>query len=316
MNLVHVMQIETSPLISVVIPTYNHADFLKVAITSVVEQTYQNFEIVIVDNHSNDHTNEVVDSFNDDRIHLYKINNNGIIAASRNLGVDHAKGDWIAYLDSDDYWYPTRLQCLVDSMDGDLKYDVISTDEYKTNNLTGKKTKLIYGPLKGHKYQSLLLYGNRLSPSASLVRKEFLLENEVRFNESSNFVTVEDYDYWLQLAFLDARFKFVRSFEGEYLIHGANSSGYLTLHKRNGLNLLKHHVFRVQKFAADKDKLWKDMQAVASFREAFQQLKSGGIWLFFKASFVSFRSSPRFLSKWVFCKLKFFIKNRFLSNWV
>ena len=67
------MQIETSPLISVVIPTYNHAEFLKVAISSVLEQAYQNFEIVIVDNHSNDHTNEVVDSFNDDRIHLHKI---------------------------------------------------------------------------------------------------------------------------------------------------------------------------------------------------------------------------------------------------
>ena len=64
------MKIETSPLISVVIPTFNHANFLKLAISSVVEQTYQNFEIVIVDNHSNDHTNEVVDSFNDDRIHI------------------------------------------------------------------------------------------------------------------------------------------------------------------------------------------------------------------------------------------------------
>ena len=308
------MQTETSPLISVVIPTYNHAEFLKVAIGSVLEQAYQNFEIVIVDNHSNDHTNEVVDSFNDDRIHLHKINNNGIIAASRNLGVDHAKGDWIAYLDSDDYWYPTRLQCLVDSMDGDLKYDVISTDEYKTNNLTGEKTKLIYGPLKGYKYRSLLLYGNRLSPSASLVRKGFLLENEVRFNESSDFVTVEDYDYWLQLALSDATFKFIHSIEGEYLVHGGNSSGYLTLHKRNELYLLKHHVFNVQKFTSDKDKLWRDMQAVASFREAFQRLESDGIWLFFKASFLSLLSSPSFLSKWIFCKLKFFIKNRFLTN--
>lgn len=307
------MQIETSPLISVVIPTYNHADFLKVAINSVVEQTYQNFEIIIVDNYSNDHTNEVIDSFNEKRIHLFKIKNDGIIAASRNLGVDHAKGDWIAYLDSDDYWYPTRLQCLVDSMNGDLKYDVISTDEYKINNLTGKKTKLIYGPLNGHKYRSLLLYGNRLSPSASLARKGFLIENEVRFNESRNFVTVEDYDYWLQLAYLDARFKFVRSFEGVYLVHGANNSGYLKLHKRNKLNLLKHHVFSVQEFVADKDKLWKDMQAVVSFREALQQLKSGSIGLLFKVSFMSLRSSPSFLSKWIFCKLKFFIVNRFLS---
>ena len=305
------MNIETSPLISVVIPTYNHADFLKVAISSVVEQTYQNLEILIVDNHSNDHTIEVVDGFNDDRIHLHKINNNGIIAASRNLGVDHAKGEWIAYLDSDDYWYPTRLKSLVDSMHGELKYDVISTDEYKTNNLTGKKTKLIYGPLKGQKYRSLLLYGNRLSPSASLVRKEFLLKNEVRFNESSNFVTVEDYDYWLQLAFLDASFKFIHSFEGEYLVHGGNSSGYLALHKRNELNLLKHHVFNVQKFASDKETLWRNMQAIVSLRGAFQQLKSGGFWLFVKGLLVSLYTAPYFVCKWVVYKLRFFFENIF-----
>ena len=303
------MQIETSPLISVVIPTYNHAEFLKVAISSVLEQAYQNFEIVIVDNHSNDHTNEVVDSFNDDRISLHKINNNGIIAASRNLGVDHAKGDWIAYLDSDDYGYPTRLQCLIDSMCNDLKYDVISTDEYKTNNLTGKKTKLIYGPLKGQKYRSLLLYGNRLSPSASLVRKEFLLKNEVRFNESSNFVTVEDYDYWLQLALLDASFKFIHSFEGEYLVHGGNSSGYLALHKRNELNLLKHHVFNVQKFAPDKETLWRDMQAIMSLRGAFQKLQLGNFRISFKGFLESLYASPYYVCKWLVYKLWFFFKN-------
>lgn len=311
MNLVHVMKIKNFPLISVVIPTYNHADFLKVAISSVVGQTYQNLEIVIVDNHSNDHTIEVVDSFNDDRIHLHKINNNGIIAASRNLGVDHAKGEWIAYLDSDDYWYPTRLQRLVDSMHSKLKYDVISTDEYKTNNLTGKKTKLIYGPLKGQKYRSLLLYGNRLSPSASLVRKEFLLKNKVRFNESLKFVTVEDYDYWLQLALLDASFKFIHSFEGEYLVHGANSSGYLTLHKGNELNLLKHHVFNVQKFTSNKETLWRNVQAIVSLRGAFQQLKSGSFWLFLKGLLMSLYASPYFVCKWVVYKLRFFFENVF-----
>jgi glycosyltransferase involved in cell wall biosynthesis len=307
------MKIKPSPFISVVIPTYNHADFLKVAISSVLEQTYQNFEIVIVDNHSNDHTTDVIDSFNDDRIYLYKINNNGIIAASRNFGVDHAKGDWIAYLDSDDYWYPTRLQRLVDGMHNDLKYDVLSTDEYKNNNLTGKKTKLIYGPLKGQKYRSLLLYGNRLSPSASLVRKEFLLKNEVRFNESPNFVTVEDYDYWLQLARLDASFKFIHSFEGEYLIHGGNSSGYLALHKRNELNLIKHHVFNIQKFASDKEILWRNMQAIVSVREAFQQLKSGDFWFFLKVLYMSLYASPYFVCKWGMYKLKLFFKNIFLS---
>ena len=307
------MKIDKSPLISVVIPTYNHADFLKVAITSVVEQTYQNFEIIIVDNHSNDHTNEVVDSFNDNRIHLHKINNKGVIAASRNLGVDHTDGEWIAYLDSDDWWYPTRLKCLIDSVHSNLKYDVISTNEYKTDKLTGKKTKLIYGPLDGEKYKSLLLYGNRLSPSASIVRKEFLIKNKVRFNESSNFVTVEDYDYWLQLAFLDANFKFIKSFEGEYLVHGGNSSGFQALHKRNELNLLKHHVFNIQKFTCDKGTLWRNMQAIMSLREAFQQLKSGGVWLFLKGLLVSLYTSPYFVCRWGAYKLRLFFKNIFVS---
>jgi glycosyltransferase involved in cell wall biosynthesis len=305
------MKIETSPLISVVIPTYNHADFLKVAITSVVEQTYKNFEVIIVDNNSNDHTNEVVYSFNDDRIHLYKINNNGIIAASRNLGVDHAKGDWIAYLDSDDYWYPTRLQCLVDSMNNDPNYDIFSTDEYKYNKLSGKKTKLIYGPLKGQKYRSLLLFGNRLSPSASLVRKEFLLQNDVRFNESHNFVTVEDYDYWLQLALLNARFKFIHSFEGEYLVHGGNSSGQMVLHKSNLLSLLKHHIFNVQEFDSDREILWRNMQEIVSIRWNFQYLKSGELVVFFKAYLMSLKVSPYFVCRWVLYKFKFFLENMF-----
>lgn len=305
------MQIESLPLISVVIPTYNHADFLKVAITSVMEQLYQNFEIIIVDNQSNDHTNEVVYSFIDNRIHLYKINNNGIIAASRNFGVDRAKGDWIAYLDSDDYWYPTRLQCLIDNIYENPNYDIFSTNEYKYNKISGKKTKLIYGPLKGQKYKSLLLFGNRLSPSASLVRKEFLLNNDVRFNESYNFVTVEDYDYWLQLALLNARFKFIHSFEGEYLVHGGNTSNQIALHKSNLLNLLKHHIFEVQKFDSDKEKLWINMQEIVSFRGNFQHLKSGNPIVFFKSCVMSLKASPYFVCRWIAYRFKFFLANMF-----
>jgi hypothetical protein len=197
-------------------------------------------------------------------------------------------------------------------MHSSLNYDVISTNEYKTDNLTGKKTKLIYGPLDGEKYKCLLLYGNRLSPSASIVRKEFLIKNEVRFNESSNFVTVEDYDYWLQLAFLDANFKFIKSFEGEYLVHGGNSSGYQALHKRNELNLLKHHVFNVQKFMDNKEKLWKNMLAIFSLREAYQQLKLGNFSLFLKSLWFSFYNSPYFVFEWVNFKLKLFFINIFV----
>ena len=94
-----------NPLVSVVIPTYNHAYLLKDALHSVICQTYTNIEIIVIDNNSVDDTEEVVLSFLDPRIIFKKINNNGIIAASRNMGILIAKGDYIAFLDSDDIWH-------------------------------------------------------------------------------------------------------------------------------------------------------------------------------------------------------------------
>ena len=96
-------------LVSVVIPTYNHAHYLKQALQSVIDQTYDNWEALVVDNHSEDNTDDIVNSFNDKRIKLFKIHNKGIIAASRNLGIKHSIGKWVAFLDSDDWWYPERL---------------------------------------------------------------------------------------------------------------------------------------------------------------------------------------------------------------
>tara|TARA_B100000686_G_C16729049_1_gene939518 strand:- start:656 stop:1588 length:933 start_codon:yes stop_codon:yes gene_type:complete len=301
------------PSVSVVIPTYNHADFLKRAVKSVLDQTYQDFEIIIVDNNSTDHTNEVVASFDDDRINLHKINNKGVIAASRNLGVNKADGIWIAYLDSDDYWYSTRLEKLAVYFTKHSQYDVLSTHEYKRNKSTGKKTKLMYGPLAGNKYRSLLLYGNRLSPSASVIRKSFLLENEIAFNESADFITVEDYDYWLQLAMLDASFKFIHCFEGEYLVHGANSSGFTEIHKRNELNLMKHHVFNVQTFEPDKDKLWRQIDSMISIRDGFHVLKAGISYSAISFLMRTAISSPYHVGKWFFYRLIYSVKNHFHS---
>ena len=70
-------------LVSVVIPSFNHGHFIEKTIQSVLDQTYKNWEIIIVDNNSNDNTNEIIKNFNNDKIKLFKINNNGIIALSR-----------------------------------------------------------------------------------------------------------------------------------------------------------------------------------------------------------------------------------------
>src|SRR3990172_8575884 len=113
-----------NPLVSVVIPTYNHARFLGRALQSVLDQTYTNWEAIVIDNHSQDNTDEIVDSFRDPRIILLTIYNNGVIAASRNMGIRAAKGEWIAFLDSDDWWTPNKIQVCLEQINDkvDLVY--------------------------------------------------------------------------------------------------------------------------------------------------------------------------------------------------
>lgn len=96
--------------VSIIMPSYNCVKFIKETIRSVQSQTYQNWEIVFVDDYSTDNTESVVKSFNDPRIRFFKNERNSGAAVSRNLALREAKGRWIAFLDSDDLWEPTKLE--------------------------------------------------------------------------------------------------------------------------------------------------------------------------------------------------------------
>lgn len=106
------------PYISVIIPTYNRAHLIGRAIESVLNQTYGKFELLVVDDCSDDDTETVVSSLDDFRIRYIKCNKNGGAAAARNRGIKEAKYDWIAFLDSDDVWRPDKLEKQVAAMDG------------------------------------------------------------------------------------------------------------------------------------------------------------------------------------------------------
>jgi glycosyltransferase involved in cell wall biosynthesis len=255
------LTIHLSPLVSVVIPTYNHAHFLVAALQSVIDQTYSNWEAIVVDNHSTDNTGTVVQNFNNPRISLLKIHNDGVIAASRNMGIKSAKGEWIAFLDSDDLWYPEKLQIVMDQVQATPSIDIFTTDEMLVNELTGEKSALHYGPYSPNFYEQLLVTGNCLSPSATLVRHEFLTSVGVLFREKKEFITAEDYDFWLLLARADAKFKFIRSIQGEYRIHANNHSGKIERHKQSIVEVIEDHVFKLQAFQPDKVSLWRDINA-------------------------------------------------------
>ena len=103
-------------LVSIITPSYNTEKFIDKTIKSVLNQTYKNWEMIIVDDCSNDNTDNIVANFNDSRIKYIKNNKNSGAAVSRNRALKEAKGKWIAFLDSDDLWMPNKLEKQINFM--------------------------------------------------------------------------------------------------------------------------------------------------------------------------------------------------------
>ena len=100
---------EQGELVSIIMPSYNSAAFIKKTIQSVINQTYENWELIIVDDCSTDNTELVITEINDPRIKFFKNEKNSGAAVSRNKAIREASGKWIAFLDSDDLWLPQKL---------------------------------------------------------------------------------------------------------------------------------------------------------------------------------------------------------------
>jgi glycosyltransferase involved in cell wall biosynthesis len=211
------------PLISVIIPTYNHAHFLSRALQSVLDQTFTNWEAIVVDNHSQDNTDHILQAFQDPRISLLKINNNGIIAASRNLGIRSAKGQWIALLDSDDWWLPEKLEVCMKAAKNEV--DLIYHDLEIVGNGSGLfKQKCIKSRrLKKPALTDLLANGNAI-PTSSVVFRKKLFDELGGMSERKEIVAAEDYNTWLRIADITEQFCYIPETLGYYQVHGAGIS--------------------------------------------------------------------------------------------
>ncbi len=217
----------SSPYFSIVIPTFNSADFLKRAISSVFAQSFKDFEIIVIDNSSKDHTNEVLESFNHPSLKMITVNNFGVIAYSRNIGIEHSNGQWIAFLDSDDVWGPEKLEKVRKIIEFKDNIIAVCHDEWHVNN--GKRIKrLRYGPAGEDLYKRLLFMGNCLSTSAVSLRKDVALKTG-GFSEKKEYITVEDYEYWIRLSNEGIIF-FIEDVLGEWHTHGNNYSSNAKIH--------------------------------------------------------------------------------------
>ena len=252
------------PLISVIIPTYQRCNKLKVAIESVLSQTYDNYEILIIDDGSKDGTEEMVKSFKDKRIFYSWQNNSGCPANPRNKGIKAAKGDWIAFLDSDDWWVPDKLKnCMhYNSHKVDLIYhdlEIISKEKklFKRKNI---KTRQLKKPI----LTDLLLSGNIISNSSVIVRKS-LLVSVGYLDERKELTAAEDYHTWLKISKLTDKFNYIPQRLGYYFEHSQNLS------KKNNSIPSRNAVSEFRQFLDIKENL--NLEANIKYRAANFELK-------------------------------------------
>lgn len=142
-------------LVSIITPTYNCAKFIGATIESVLNQTYQNFEMIIVDDASKDNTEEVVKSFKDKRIKYIRLSKNSGPAVARNRAMEEARGKYMAFLDSDDLWKREKLEKQINFIKKN-KYKIICSD-YEQIDEEGNKLNKIIPCKKKVNYNGILL---------------------------------------------------------------------------------------------------------------------------------------------------------------
>jgi glycosyltransferase involved in cell wall biosynthesis len=190
------------PLISVIIPVYNAEKTIRETIESVLNQTLTDFELIIVNDGSQDATLEAIFSIQDPRIKVFSYANAGV-SASRNRGIIQATGEYISFIDADDLWTPDKLEAQFNA----LKEHPEAAVAYSWTDWIDESSQLIgagvHQTASGNVYGKLLLGDFIGSGSNPLIRKQALVEVG-GFNES--LVHAEDWDLWLRLA---ARYHFI-----------------------------------------------------------------------------------------------------------
>jgi glycosyltransferase involved in cell wall biosynthesis len=182
-----------APLVSVIIPTYNRADLVRQAVASVAAQTYRDFEIVVVDDGGTDGTYEVLSANRELRVRRHPSRRG--VSAARNTGIAAARGEWLAFLDSDDLWLPDKLARQMLWLEGQPELRLCQTDE------TWVRRGVRVNKPAGHRKVAGQIFLPSLSrcmisPSAVMLHRRLLQDHGVF---DATLPAAEDYDLWLRL---------------------------------------------------------------------------------------------------------------------
>ena len=183
-------------LVSVIMPVYNAEEFVEEAIRSILEQTYDKFELIIVDDCSTDKSMDIVRSIKDDRIRIIKNEHNCGVAHSRNIALDNSQGEFIAIMDDDDVALPCRFEMQVNYLNEHKDIDVVG-GKHVFIDCNGEvirgENKAYYNP---QFLKAKFLFNNTFCNSEMMLRKSVL--KDLRY--SQDCYGMEDYKLWIQLS--------------------------------------------------------------------------------------------------------------------
>lgn len=206
------------PKVSVIIPTYNREEFICETIQSVLDQTYKDFEIIVVDDGSTDNTKKKLEIFGS-KIKLIE-QKNSERAVARNNGVKNSSGNYIAFLDSDDIWVKDKLEKQVDILDSNKDIILVYGQSHRINEKR-EKIKTAKRQLEGYSgniFEELLMRNFITSPTP-MIRREYF---EMTTGFQTKYIPYEDWEFWLRFSLL-GKFYFIAKPLSYYRIHPEQS---------------------------------------------------------------------------------------------
>lgn len=189
---------ETVPGVSIIIPTYNREAYILRSIESIQNQTYKKWELIILDDGSDDGTEELVNKISDSRIHYVKNQKNIGVAASRNRGVSLAKYDYVAFQDSDDVWRIDKLEKQISFLCNNREYDMVYCS-FLNHYIDGHEIIVPnnqVGLREGNLFNTLLI-NNIIGAPTILMKKEIFIENE---GFDASLKALEDWEFVLRVS--------------------------------------------------------------------------------------------------------------------
>ena len=208
----------TTPLVSILMPIYNTAPYLREAMDSMLSQTFTDFELIVLDDCSPDNAEEILATYNDSRIVRYKGEKNVGLSNVLNKGIDMARGKYIARMDSDDISMPNRLQVQVDYLEQHPEIDLVSV----AMQLFGAKEEVWIREQNPEKVKINALFHSPVLHASSVWRKESFERHSLRFCQ--DMVPAEDYDLWVRALLKGLKLVNLPEVLYQYRIHGTQST--------------------------------------------------------------------------------------------